>query len=105
FRTAEGEARSTVALDDVIGVRLDGIKSSSIAGGQPVIQVSNAKDTWISGSAAPANTAEYVAVSGAESSGVLISGCDLRNARKGITVGSEVPQQAVVESGNISGAS
>jgi hypothetical protein len=105
FRTAEGEARSTVALDNVSGVRMHGIKSSPIAGSQPVIQVSNAKDAWISGAAAPANTAGYIAVSGAESSGVLISGCDLRNARKGIVVGSEVPQQAVTESGNISAAS
>jgi hypothetical protein len=84
---------------------MHGIKSSPIAGSQPVIQVSNAKDAWISGAAAPANTAGYIAVSGAESSGVLISGCDLRNARKGIVVGSEVPQQAVTESGNISAAS
>jgi len=105
FRTAEGEARSTVMMDNVSGVRMDGIKSSPIAGSQPVIQLIDAKETWVSGSAAPANTAQYIAVSGAETSGVLVSGCDLRYARKGIAPGSEVPEQAVAESGNVSVAS
>jgi hypothetical protein len=105
FRTAEGEARSTVMMNNVSGVRMDGIKSSPIAGSQPIIQLIDAKEAWVSGSAAPANTAQYIAVSGAETSGVLVSGCDLRNAQKGIAVGSEVPQQAVTENGNISAAS
>jgi hypothetical protein len=105
FRAATREARSTIMMDNVSGVRMAGIKSSPTAGSQPVIQLTDAKDTWISGSAAPANTVEYIAVSGAESSGVLVSGCDLRNAQKGIAVSTEVPQQTVIESGNISAAS
>lgn len=102
FRAAKGEARPTMILDKVSSVRISGLKSDAVAGNLPVLQLANVADTWVSDSAAPPNTGQYMIVSGPESKGVLVSGCDLRHARKGIEVGSEVPSKAVVENGNVS---
>lgn len=104
FRTAKGEARPTIILDKVSSVRISGLKSDSVAGDLPVLQLANVTDTWISDSAAPANTSQFLSVSGAESDGIVVSGCELRHAGKGIAVGDEVSPKAVIESGNISAA-
>lgn len=101
FRTAEGEARPTVILDSVTGGRISGLKSDAVKGDLPVIQLSNVVDTWISDSAAPNRTGQYIGVSGSASQGILISGCDLRNAGKGVAQEDTVLPNVVATSGNI----
>jgi polygalacturonase len=47
FRAPEGEMRSTVILEDVVGAHLTGIKSTPVSGA-PIIQVIGSKDVKIS---------------------------------------------------------
>jgi Glycosyl hydrolases family 28 len=102
LRAAAGDARPTIMFDQVSGARITGLSSTVVAGGRPLIKVTNTKDMWISGSAAPAETGVFLEVEGTSSDGILVSNCDLRNARKGIQVDRDVRPNAVIASGNVS---
>ncbi len=101
FASSAGEARPTLMLDDVDGARLTAIGSTSVSGTMPVISLANTRNVWISGCQAPAGSSLYLGVSGSESSNVAIAGNDLRGATKAAERSSEVPQDAVVLSGNL----
>lgn len=101
FVGSAGEARPTVALDDVEGARLTAISSTPVSGAMPVLSLTNARNVWISGCEAPAGTSVYVGVSGSESSNVALTGNNLRGAAKAAVRSGEVPQDALVLSDNL----
>jgi hypothetical protein len=104
FRVAAGEQRPVIICDDVRGMQISGLSSTPTQGQQPVVKLVQCGDIWISQSAAPAGSNAYLAVEGGESKSILLSGCDLRGAKRDVDRSSEVPAGAVTASGNISGA-
>jgi hypothetical protein len=102
FRMAAGEDRPTVIFDDVKNARVSGLASTVVAGDQPVVKLVDTSGAWISESAAPTGTGTYLGVDGAGSDRILLSGCNLRGARKSFEVGSSASLKAIAVNGNIS---
>lgn len=101
FRVAEGEQRPVMTCEDVRNLRASDLSSTPIQGDQPMIKLVQSGDVWISGSAAPAGTKAFLAVEGADSANILISGCDLRGAAQATAESGEVPPKTITTSGNI----
>ncbi|WP_263419028.1 glycoside hydrolase family 28 protein [Terriglobus albidus] len=97
-----GETRPAIMFDQVNGARITGFTSAAIVGAEPLIKVTNTKDTWISGASAPAKTGLFLAVEGAATDGLVVSNCDLHHAEKGIQIDGSVLPSAVFASGNLS---
>jgi hypothetical protein len=94
IRAATGEARPALVCDDVNDLDLDGFRSSSTTGNQPVVKLAGTRAAWLRGCASPA-TGVYLAVHGAASNGILLTGSDLAAAAKPVWLAPEVPEQAV----------
>jgi hypothetical protein len=90
FTAPAQEWRNTMVFDDVRQLKLDGFTSSSAIGGVPPILLTNTRDVWISGTAAPMNSSALARIEGSESGNLLISGCDIRNAAKLADISAEV---------------
>ena len=101
LRAPAGEQRPVMILDDVRGIQISGLTSTPTQGEQPVVKLVQCADAWISHSAAPAGTNAYLSVEGRESASILLSGCDLRGAKRAIETSGDVPAGAVTASGNI----
>jgi hypothetical protein len=56
---------------------------------------------WLSDSAAPAGTSAFVKLDGVNSGNILLSGNDLRGAKKSVDLSADVRPDAVSLSGNI----
>ena len=104
FRAPADEHRPMMICDDVRRIRISGLNSTATQGEQPVVKLVQCEDAWISHSAAPAGSNAYLSVEGGESSSILLSGCDLRGAKRAFDTSSDVPAGAVTASGNISAA-
>lgn len=102
LKAAPEEARPAILLEQVNGARITGFSGTAVAGAQPLIKTINSKNIWISGSAAPAETALFLEIEGAASAGIVISNCDLHRADKDLHAGSDVPPNTVTTSGNVS---
>jgi Glycosyl hydrolases family 28 len=102
FSATASEARPTVIFDDVISARISGFATTPIADAQPILQLTDSSDVWISESAAPGSTSTFLSVNGAESGNILLSGNDLRGARTAFKVADDVAPGVVSSSGNIS---
>jgi hypothetical protein len=90
FTAPAQEWRNTMVFDDVRQLKLDGFTSSSAIGGVPPILLTNTRDVWISGTAAPINSSALARIEGSESGNLLISGCDIRGAAKLVDISAEV---------------
>lgn len=101
FQVAANEQRSVLICDDVRGLRVSGMTTTPTRGEQPVVKLVQSGDAWISGCAAPAGTKAFLAVEGADSASILLSGCDLRKAEQAIDTASDVSPSAIETSGNI----
>jgi hypothetical protein len=94
IRAAEGEARPALVCDDVNDLDLDGFRSSKIAGSQPVVKLVGTRAAWLRGCASP-DAKVFLAVQGAASNRILLTGSDLAAAAKPLSLAPEVPEQAV----------
>jgi hypothetical protein len=74
--------RPTLMCDDVQDILVDGLRTTAIAGPQPVIAMQDTSDAWVRNCAAPAGAASFLRAGGGGSKDILISGCDLRGAAK-----------------------
>jgi hypothetical protein len=90
FTSPAQEWRNTVIFDDVHQLKLDGFTSTSAIGGVPPLLLTNTRDVWISGSAAPMNSSAFARIEGSESGNLLISGCDIRGAATLADISAEV---------------
>jgi hypothetical protein len=103
FRATTGEQRPVMICDDVRGIKISGLTSTPTQGQQPVVKLIQCEDAWISHSAAPAGSSAYLEVEGRDSASILLSGCDLRGAKRAIDASNDVPAGAVTVSGNVAG--
>lgn len=74
FRAAAGEARPSVLCEDSGDLTFSGIRSSPVAGAKPVIELVDCFDSWVTGCQLPRDTRTLVAVEGAKSHDVIVSG-------------------------------
>ena len=101
FSATQSEARPTVIFDDVIGAKVSGIRTTSITGPMPTMQMVESSDVWISDSSAPAGSAAFAGIEGASSANILISGNDLRHAQNPVEFANNASPNAATVSGNI----
>jgi len=80
FRNSPGEMRPTLMSDDVQDILVDGLRTTPIAGPQPVIAMQDTSNAWVRNCAAPARAASFLRALGDGSKEILVSGCDLRSA-------------------------
>jgi len=104
FSATASEARPTVIFDDVVGARISGFATTSIASTQPILQLINTSDVWISGGSSPAGTAVFAGIQGSSSANILLSDNDLRYAQKPLEFADNASPKAAMLSGNIEGA-
>ena len=104
FSATASEARPTVIFDDVMGARISGFATTSIASTQPILQLINTSDVWISGGSSPAGTAVFAGIQGSSSANILLSDNDLRYAQKPLEFADNASPKAAMLSGNIEGA-
>jgi hypothetical protein len=101
FSATAGEGRPTVIFDDVVGARISRLASTQVSGEMPIVELTNSRDVWLSDSAAPAGTSAFVKLDGVNSGNILLSGNDLRGAKKSVDLSADVRPDAVSLSGNI----
>ena len=95
FTAPAEEWRNTVIFDDVRQLTLNGFRSTPASGGVPPLVLTGTRDAWLSGAAAPAHSSALAKVEGSQTSNILISGCDLREAAKLAEIAADVNAGAV----------
>ncbi len=103
FRAPAGEQRPVLICDDVRGIQISGLSSTPTQGEQPVVKLVECEDVSISNSTAPTGSNAYLSVEGRGSASILLSGCDLRGAKRAVETSKDVPAGAVTASGNETG--
>ena len=101
FKSLATEERPAVVCDDVVALEIASLRVPVQGNGSAVIDLRQTSNVWISGGRAPGDAPSLVSVAGAESSDILLSGCDLRKAKQPVTVASEVPPSCVTLANNI----
>jgi hypothetical protein len=104
FRSAAEEARPVVWCEDVKNLEIDGLRSQSISGSQPVVKLVQTKQVLLRGCSAPVGTKSFLEVQGAQTEGVVLMGSNLLAAEQAVQTGSEVLKDVVTVSGNVSKA-
>jgi hypothetical protein len=80
---------------------ISGLASTPVNGDQPIVKFADSRDIWVSDSAAPLDAKIFAQVTGADSSHILISGCDLRTVGKAVEAIGDAPKNAATATGNI----
>jgi len=101
FTSSPSEARPALICDDVKGFTLDGLRSSSLSGSQPMIKLRQTQEAFLRGCAAPPDTKTFLAVEGRQSSQIVLLGNNLTAAEEVLRTGDEVAKDAVTLAGNV----
>jgi hypothetical protein len=104
FKSTANEARPAIFCEDVKNLDVDGLRSPSIAGTQPVIKLVQTKQALLRGCSAPPGTKTFLELQGAQTEGVVLMGSNLVAAEQAVQTGSEVLKDVVTVSGNVSKA-
>jgi hypothetical protein len=76
FSAPAEEWRPTLLFDDVQGLRCSGLQSSPAVNGEPMFQMEDVNDAWVSDAKAPPSARALLKLK--SSKDILVSGCDLR---------------------------
>jgi hypothetical protein len=101
FRFSPGEKRPALILDDARDVTVSGMRTTPVAGTQPVLRFIQCKEVVVRDCAAPAETNTYVEVCGDQTEHILLANNDLRYALDPMRQEQAVPAGEVALSGNI----
>lgn len=101
FRAPADEWRPTIICDDVGKLIICGFDTTAIKDGIPAIALTDVDSGWISQAVAPAGSKALATVQGAKTKGILISGCDLREAAQPFESTATVGASAVRTEFNI----
>jgi polygalacturonase len=83
--TDQPDARPAIVCDDVSDVILSGLDLSAPVGGAPLIDLRNTRRAFLTGMRSPAGVGVFAQVSGAESSGISLSGNALDQGQQAAT--------------------
>ncbi len=95
FTAPADEWRNTMIFDDVRQLTLAGFRTTPSNDGAPPLVLTGVRDAWISGTVAPVNSSALVKLEGSQTSDLLITGCDVRDAAKLAEIATEVPADAL----------
>ena len=102
FSAPANEFRSTMIFDEVRNLTLAGFSTTAISSNVPPLIFTGTRDAWISGATAPANSSALAKIEGSQSSNLLLTGCDARNAARLADISADVPDGAVRAEFNLS---
>ena len=95
FTAPAEEWRNTMIFDDVTRLKVDGFTTTPPLGGVPPLVLTGVRDAWITGAAAPASSSALARIEGGQTSNVLFTGCDIREAAKLADISTEANAGAV----------
>lgn len=101
IRAVAGDKRPAMVFDDVKDLDIDGFRTPTAPGAQPVMKLVQTRRAWIRGCSAPAGTKAFVDVQGNRTEHIVVSGCDLGGAEFATVTGPDVPKGAVTSAGNV----
>ena len=101
FKAAPGEERPALVCDGVKDLDIDGLRSASTAGTQPVIKLIQTRQALLNNCSAPAGTKTFLEAQGDKTEHIVLMNSDLTGAEQAAQTGAEVPKNAVLLSGNI----
>jgi hypothetical protein len=93
-RSADDPGTALVA-DDVDGLEIDALIARASTQGEPVLQFTNVRDSFLRSSRAPANTGVYLDLRGEHTTGIELKGNQLQKAKTPIRRAPEVARKAV----------
>ncbi len=97
---AAEEMRPALVCDDVRNLDISGLRTTATSSSQPVVKLIQTSGAWLRNCAAPEGSALFLEAQGDRTGGVLLTGCDLRGAKKAVELGPGVPPEAVSFSGD-----
>jgi polygalacturonase len=100
-RPGTKEERPAIFCDDVKDVEISGLRCQPIVGTQPVVMLAQTKQALVRDCSAPPGTKTFLEVQGDQTGAVVVMNNDLSGAEKSISTGADVPQKAVLTSGNL----
>jgi hypothetical protein len=80
---------------------IDGFRTPTAPGAQPVMRLAQTRRAWIRGCSAPAGTKAFVDVQGDRTEHIVLSGCDLGGAETAAVSAPDVPKGALTCAGNV----
>jgi hypothetical protein len=92
--------RPALIADDVDGLEIHGLRAG-VAGGEPLMRLRDTRHAWIQNCKPSAEVATLLAVHGAKSTDIALSGSDLRRARAAVLAADGFAER-VAESANFS---
>ena len=101
IRAAAGEKRPAMVFDDVKDLDIDGFRTPTAPGVQPVMKLVQTRRAWIRGCSAPAGTKAFAEVQGNRTEHIVVSGCDLGGVESATVIRPDVPKGAVACTGNV----
>lgn len=100
FTGGEKEARPVIACDDVKNLDIAGLRSTPIVGTQPTVTLADVRQALIQNCIAPVGTKTFLEVQGDQTDNVVLMNSQLGATDPSVQIGSEVPKNAVAQSGN-----
>ncbi len=94
------DLRPAVVADDVSDFELDGFKTNTVTGAQPVFWLNQVRGALLRGNRLGAQAEEFLRLTGADTSDVKLIGNDLANAARPVERSPEVAPTAVFETAN-----
>lgn len=95
------EARPALVCDDVRNLDVSGLRPMARASTQPVVKLIATRGAWLRDCSAPVGSRTFLDVSGAGSTGIVLTGSDLRGAAKEFETGANVAKDTVAASFNL----
>jgi hypothetical protein len=85
-RYSRAQSRPAVVCDDAHDLDISGLRATAAAAGQPIIALHDVSDIFVYRSKASKDTPTFVQVSGASSTGIVLSGHDLSHAAQPVVL-------------------
>jgi len=95
------EARPVIFCDDVKDLDIAGLRSATIVGTQPVVELVQTQKALLQNCSAPAGTKTFLEVQGDKTESIALMNNYLGAAEQAVQLGTEVPKNAVALSGNV----
>jgi len=101
LQTETPDLRHALVFEDVEDLLIDGLKAPFAQGARALIRMTQTRGALIRGSSAPDGADPFLSLTGEKTERIVLTGNDLRRARRTVELGSNVPQDALTRLANI----
>lgn len=101
FKPGASEERPALFCDDVKNVEISGLRCQAIVGTQPAVKLVQTRQALVRDCSAPPATKTFLEVQGDQTGPVVVMNNDFSAAETSIHTAADVPQKAVITSGNV----